>query len=112
MGWIKWTGKTLEFAGKLVQTDSFERWAESQGEKIITDVGLKTGGYIFGVGKDKKAKGIVWNELASLAKTSPELKAAIDDFVIHYPEMLDKLANKYSQLPHVNVDLCVVPGSL
>jgi len=70
MGWIKWTGKTLEFGGKLAQMDSFERWAESQGEKVITDVGLKTGGYIFGPGKNQKAMGVVWDELQSLSKTS------------------------------------------
>jgi len=112
MGWIKWTGKTLEFVGKLAQMESFERWAESQGEKIVTDVGLKTGGYVFGLGKDQKAKGIIWSELASLAKTSPELKAAIEDFVIHYPDVLGNVASKYSQLPDINVDLCVVPRYL
>ena len=40
MGWIKWTGKTLEFVGKLAQAESFERWADSQGEKIVQRVGL------------------------------------------------------------------------
>jgi hypothetical protein len=50
-------GKTLEFVGKLARAESFERWAESQGEKIISDLALKSGGIIFGLGKESKAKG-------------------------------------------------------
>jgi hypothetical protein len=109
MGWIKWMGKTLEFVGKLAQADSFERWEESQGEKIVTEIGLSSGARFF---KDRKAKGIIWNELESLAKSSPELKAAVEDFVTHYPDMLDNLASKYTQLPHKDLDLCVVPRFL
>ena len=112
MGWIRWTGKTLEFAGKLAQSDSFERWADSQGEKILSDLALKSGGYVFGLGKAQKAKSLVWRELASIAESSPELNAAIQEFVASYPELLSLLASNYSNLPHINVDLCVVPRFL
>lgn len=99
----------MEFIGKLAQQDSFERWAESQGEKIVEKVGLQAGGYVFGLGKDSKAKKVLWNELESLAKESPELRGSIEEFVSSYPKMLDRIAGKYSQLPHKNVDLCALP---
>ena len=109
MGWIKWTGKTMEFLGKLAQQDSFERWAESQGEKIVEKVGLEAGGYAFGMGKDSKAKKILWKDLESLAKESPELRGSIEEFVASYPKTLNRIAGLYTQLPNRNVDLCAVP---
>jgi hypothetical protein len=114
MGWIKWTGKALEFTGKLAQMDSFEKWAESQGAEIIKAVGNEAGGYLFGVGKGKKARNFVWNELASLAQNSPELSAAINDFVSYYPQILGKLASQSTKLPHdpTDWDLYVVPRFL
>jgi hypothetical protein len=112
MGWIRWTGKTLEFVGKLAQTDSFEHWAESKGEQIITNIGLKTGGYLFSIGKNQKAKNLVWNELQILAKSSPELGAAINAFVAHYPNLLDTLASHWDKLPHTDSDLSVIPRFL
>jgi hypothetical protein len=112
MGWIRWTGKTLEFVGKLAQTDSFEKWAETQGEKIITEVGLKTGGYVFGIGTNRKARNFVWDDLNSIATTSPELGVSIQDFVLHYPDTIDTLASKWDKLPHLDVNLCVLPRFL
>ena len=96
----------------LAQAESFEKWAESQGEKIVNDLALKTGGYVFGLGRVQKAKGIIWSDLESIAIASPELNAAIQKFVIFYPEVLDQLAANFSSLPHQNSDLLVVPRLL
>src|ERR1700759_165824 len=93
MGWIRWTGKTLEFVGKLAQTESFERWAESQGEKVISDLAIKSGGIVFGMGKEKKAKGIVWTDLETIAEKSPSLNAAIQKFVSDSPGILAAIAS-------------------
>jgi hypothetical protein len=112
MGWIRWTGKTLEFVGKLAQADSFERWAESQGEKIISDLALKSGGIVFGLGKESKAKGILWSDLETIAEKSPSLNAAIQDVVGQYPSILSTLRSNYSLLPHESVYLIVVPRHL
>jgi hypothetical protein len=35
MSWIKIAGKTLEFSGKIIQSTSFEEWAESRGRQIV-----------------------------------------------------------------------------
>ncbi len=35
MSWITIAGKTLEFSGKIIQSASFEAWAESKGQEII-----------------------------------------------------------------------------
>src|ERR1700758_917243 len=112
MGWIRWTGKTLEFVGKLAQTESFERWAESQGEKVISDLAIKSGGIVFGMGKEKKAKGIVWTDLETIAEKSPSLNAAIQKFVSDYPGILAAIASHYTSLPHLSVYLVVVPRYL
>jgi hypothetical protein len=112
MGWIRWTGKTLEFVGKLAQADSFERWAESQGEKVISDLALKSGGILFGLGKESKAKGILWSDLETIAEKSPSLNAAIQDVVVQYPNILSALRSNYSTLPHESVYLTVVPRLL
>lgn len=111
MGWIRWTGKTLEFVGKLAQAKSFEEWAGKQGERIVTDIGLKTGGYVLGLGKESRAKSIIWEDLETLATTSKTLKTAIEDFVQHYPGVLSNLASKTSKLPtqSYSSNLRVVP---
>jgi hypothetical protein len=112
MGWIRWTGKTLEFVGKLAQADSFERWAESQGEKIISDLALKSGGIVFGLGKESKAKGILWSDLKTIAEKSLSLNAAIQEVVGQYPSILSSLRSNYSALPHESAYLTVVPRLL
>ena len=35
MSWITIAGKSLEFSGKIMQSASFERWAEIKGQEII-----------------------------------------------------------------------------
>jgi hypothetical protein len=35
MSWIKIAGKSLEFSGKIMQSASFEEWAESRGRQIV-----------------------------------------------------------------------------
>jgi len=112
MGWIRWTGKTLEFVGKLAQAESFEHWAESQGEKVISDLALKSGGIVFGLGKEKKAKGILWTDLQTIAEKSPSLNAAIQEFVNYYPKILSAIASNYTSLPHLSTYLVVVPRYL
>ena len=52
---------------------------------------------------------MIWKELESVSEKSPELNAAIQAFVAYYPQVLNDVASKYSQLPHVSVDLCAVP---
>jgi hypothetical protein len=54
MRWVKWTGKAVEFAGKLVQADSFEKWADSQLEAVLEKVALEEGIKAFkkGAGQD------------------------------------------------------------
>jgi hypothetical protein len=113
MGWVRWTGKTLEFVGKLARAESFERWAESQGEKIISDLALKSGRIIFGLGKESKAKGILhWSDLQAIAEKSPSLNAAIQEVIGQYPSILSSLRSNYSTLPHESVYLTVIPRLL
>ena len=78
MGWIRWTGKTLEFAGKLVQAKSFEEWAEGQGKALVEKLGVEAGGVVLGFGTAKKGRSIVWGELRNVAENSPSLAAAIN----------------------------------
>jgi len=108
MSWVKWAGKGLVFAGNLAQTDGFEAWAKSKGEKIIEEVALTTSGFR----KEHKAKNLIWSELNSIAKTSREFSDAINDIAAGYPELIGKLASKHEKLPHVDIDLCVVPRLL
>ena len=112
MGWVRFTGKGLEFIGKLVQAEGFESWAKSKGEQIVTSLGLKGGGYALGLGKNRKARKEIWSELQNLAESSPELGSSINEVAAQYTQLLSKLAQQYTKLPHQDLDLCVVPRVL
>ncbi len=43
MGWIKITGKVVEFTGKLVQAEGFEEWAIGKGKEVVEKVALESG---------------------------------------------------------------------
>jgi hypothetical protein len=111
MGWIRWTGKTLEFAGKLVQAKSFEDWAEGQGKALVEKLGVEAGGVVLGFGTAKKGRSIVWGELRNVAENSPSLAAAINMAASQYPGVFDNLARS-AKVPYLSSDLAVVPRFL
>ena len=82
MGWIRWTGKVLEFSGKLVQSSTFEDWAEKQGAALIEKVAIDSGLKLF---KTSRAKDAIWEELASQFKKSDTFLATVQGAVAGYP---------------------------
>jgi hypothetical protein len=95
MGWIKVSGKVLEYAGKIDQTESFEEWAQQEGKALIEKVALEQGFKVF---RETKAKKILWKEL-QLAAASDALRAAFQDEVNDYQKIPGKIASKASYLP-------------
>lgn len=92
MGWIKVSGMTLEYVGKLVQARGFEEWAEEQGRSLIDGLAAKQAFSIFG--RKRKAKIQAWRSLQNAAE-SETLSAAIKREVVNYTEIIKIIANKF-----------------
>src|ERR1022692_1302225 len=109
MGWIRWTGKVLEFSGKIVQASSFEEWAEKQGALLIENVALDSGIKLF---KTSRAKSAVWEELAGQFKRSETFLAAIKEGIAAYPGRINAVTSDRSgRLPREgSSDVLVLPS--
>jgi hypothetical protein len=110
MGWIRWTGKALEAAGKLAQAESFEQWAQDKGKAIVEKVALQKTGSIF-KSAESKAKADIWNDLAQQFKSNDMFASAMQDAITNYParfsESVDTISSK---LPRPSVlHMLVVP---
>jgi hypothetical protein len=109
MGWIRWTGKALELSGKLIQTKSFEEWADDQGRSILEKVSVQEGGYIFGLFKKQRARRAIWTDLEQTIE-SKVLKVSIQNTISKFPSLLSKVSEK---CPRYNKDnLYLVPRFL
>jgi len=99
MGWIKFAGKTLEYAGKLAQAEGFEEWAGAQGRSLVEKLALQQGFHL--LGKKRAAKNRLWEEL-QLAAGSDATSAAIQAEAEEYPKLLGRLAGEVSDWPSSN----------
>jgi hypothetical protein len=82
--WARWTGKGMEFSGKLPRPEAFDQWAAGAGEPIVADL-ASTLSPIGLTSKESRAKDKIWDSLADLTKTSESLKTAVASFVAAYP---------------------------
>jgi hypothetical protein len=113
MGWIKWTGIALEFTGKLAQSASFDDWLVDQGKEIVEKIATEEGGYLGGLGAKTKAGKLVWSDLKTIATQSQEASSLIREFCAQYMGVFsDIVRGGWSELPHVDTYLCVVPRYL
>lgn len=95
MGWIKITGKVIEFTGRLVQAEGFEEWAIGKGKEVVQKVGLESAGRFF---KARTAKKSIWDDLASNFKDGSIFDTAIRGFVKDYYTRVYNLASKTKEL--------------
>jgi hypothetical protein len=82
--WARWTGKGMEFAGKLSRPGTFDEWAARAGESVVADV-ASTLSALGLSSKENRAKDKIWDSLADLFKTSESLKTSVENFVASYP---------------------------
>lgn len=95
MGWIKITGKVIEFTGKLVQAEGFEEWAVGKGKEVVEKVILQRSGWLF---KASRAKKSIWDDLTGKFRNGSTFDAAVRDFVKSYYTRVYNLASKPSKL--------------
>lgn len=95
MGWIKITGKVVEFTGKLVQAEGFEEWAIGKGKEVVEKVALESGGRFF---KARRAKKSMWDDLTSKFKDNPMFATAIGGFVKNYYTRVYNVASESKEL--------------
>jgi|GEM_PF-3093306 len=95
MGWIKITGKVVEFTGKLVQAEGFEEWAIGKGKEVVEKVALESGGRFF---KARRAKKSMWDDLTSKFNDNPMFATAIGGFVKNYYTRVYNVASESKEL--------------
>jgi hypothetical protein len=82
--WAKWSGKGMEFSGKLSRPGTFDEWTEGVGQPVVAEVEVTVS--VLGLSsKENRAKDKIWDSLADLMKTSESLKTAVENFVAGYP---------------------------
>lgn len=96
MGWIRWTGKALELAGKIVQADSFEKWAEEKGQAIVEKVAVEKGRTIFHTA-NSRAKADIWGELADQFKSNEIFASGMKKAIGGYTERLSTFVGNHSR---------------
>ncbi len=108
--WIRWTGKAVEFTGKVGHTSSLDEWAAGPGAPTIEEVAstLST----FGVGtKEGRATDKIADSLTKIFKSSESLSTAADNFAASFPTRFAALVDdQWENLPHSsNPDLRFIP---
>lgn len=91
MGWIRWTGKALELAGKLAQSDSFDKWAEDQGKAIVEKFASEKGRSLFH-NATSRAKTDLWKDLAEQFKSNAVFASTMQKSIAGYTERFSTLA--------------------
>lgn len=108
--WIHWTGKGLEFTGKVGHTESLDEWAAGPGAPAVADIASTLG--VIGLGsKESRAKERIAESLTEIFKSSESLSTAVDNFAASFPTRFAALVDdRWETLPHAgNSDLRFVP---
>ncbi len=82
MGWVRFTGKSLEYTGKIKKADSYEKWAIGEGKEVIGTYRRDMKCHFIS-GKMRYAKKMLWDDLRQITNTQI-LKAAINEEVKNY----------------------------
>lgn len=108
--WVRWTGKGLEFTGKVGHTSSLDEWAAGPGAPTIADVASTLSAFGLGA-RESRAKDKIADSLTELFKSSEPLATAVDNFAASYPTRFAALVDeRWEELPHSgSVDLRFVP---
>jgi hypothetical protein len=102
MGWITRRKGTLTYSGRLSRPPSFDTWAETDGQAVVTALASERW---FGLlGKRRAVKKEMWRELQHLAE-SGFLADEIRSLVAAYTARMADFALERSSLPRVSVDL-------
>jgi hypothetical protein len=98
--WIHWTGKGLEFTGKVGHTEGLDEWAAGPGAPIVADV--VTSLSVIGLGsKETRAKDKIVGSLSEVFKASESLSTAVDNFAASFPTRFAALVDDHwDVLPH------------
>jgi hypothetical protein len=102
MGWIVRRKGALTYSGRLSRPQSFETWAETDGQSIVT--ALASERWFSLMGKRRAVKKEIWHELQNLAE-SGFLADEIRSAVAAYMSRMADFALERSSLPRVSVDM-------
>ncbi len=67
MGWITRRKGTLTYSGRLSRPQSFETWAETDGQSVVTTLASER--WFSLLGKRRAVKKEIWKELQELAES-------------------------------------------
>lgn len=102
MGWITRRKGTLTYSGRLSRPQSFETWAETDGQSVVTTLASER--WFSLLGKRRAVKKEIWKELQELAE-SGFLADEIRSVVAAYTGRMADFVLERSSLPRVSIDL-------
>jgi hypothetical protein len=108
--WVRWTGKGLEFTGKVGHNDSLDEWAAGPGAPTIAEI-TSTLSVLGLSSRESRAMDRIAESLTEIFKSSESLSTAVDNFAASFPTRFAALVDdQWEALPHSgNSDLRFIP---